>query len=608
VAGACGVFILPWFVPVHGAPVLSDSYTLGFDNTAATLALGVACLLLVWLAARAATPPADDPLWSMTRSGERRRLRVAAIVVGALSLGIAAALARITAGVAYGETAFFVDRMAQLAAGYRPFSEFSYGYALGGLYGPVWLWRLFRGHGVSPLDAYYVVYGVFLVCSWAMLYMLVGHLSLSDRRRALLFVCLGGVCVVNVTAGIQYTLVRYLTPAIVLLAVHLTSARAGRRVRPYATGLAALGGLLAVLVFSTPEMELATVVALAAYFVMLARTERRVAVLAALTLAVSLAPFALFSRGYFALVLSFAGGALNLPVLPGPPALVYVLAAFTVAMLLPATLRRSPAAERPLMVSLVVLAALPAFAAFGRADAGHVFFNGILLLMLAAAFLARHKEKLFTPFVVGVLVVFGAANYVGVTQWQGTVLLRAVASSGSLSTGQFHALSAIVAWPPGDVRPGGEAQDVMPKSTASLAQLDGYRLIAAPVGFGETDYDLAFALASQRRLALDPVCGLGFSPADLAKDLARLPKADCLLLPRLDVSQVEQADPGHTATSGWLPGSGKHSYGALTLFPLSFYERNPQPNLGGLFSAYVHAHCRLAGSWGDYAVYVPVGG
>ena len=68
-----------------------------------------------------------------------------------------------------------------------------------------------------------------------MLYVLVAYLNLGDRRRALLYFCLGGVCVVNITAGIQYTLVRYLMPPVVLLAVHLTvPARitAGARSRP----------------------------------------------------------------------------------------------------------------------------------------------------------------------------------------------------------------------------------------------------------------------------------------------------------------------------------------------------------------------------------------
>jgi hypothetical protein len=604
VAALFGVFVLPWFVPVRGAPMLSDSYMLGFANTAATLSLWVACLLLVWVAARTTAASVETPLWSVKVPGDKRRLRLVAIVLTVAALGIAAVLARITAGVAYGETAFFLDRMAQLAAGYRPLSDFSYGYALGGLYGPLWLWRLFRSHGLSPLEAYYVVYGLFDLCSWAMLYALVSRLALSDRRRALLFVCLGAVCVVNVTAGIQYTLVRYLTPPVALLALHLATTRAGRRVRPYAAGLTALGGLLAVLVFSTPEMELATLVALLVYFVALARTERQVAALAVLTLGVALVPLAMLSRGYFGLLFSFAGGAYNLPVLPGPPALVYVLAALIVAMFLPATLRGSPAAERPLTLSLVVLAALLAPAAFGRADSGHVLFNGLLMFLLAAAFLGRHRQRLFAPFVVVVLVVFATAAFVGITQLEGPALLRAVASSGSLSDGQFRALGSVVAWSPGKASPA-QARYVTPKSTTSLAALDGYRLVAAPLGFNGADYDLSFALAAQHRLALDPITGTGFSLADLSRDLALLPKADCLLLPLADVSQVRQADPANTPKAGWLPGRGEHSYGALTLFPLPFYERNPQPNLGGAFSAYIHGHYRLVGSWGNYAVYVP---
>ena len=79
-AGACGIFVVPWFVPVRGAPVLSDSYMLGFANTAATLALWAASLLLVLVAARSPdalagetlgrrsaggrSEPAGEPLWA----------------------------------------------------------------------------------------------------------------------------------------------------------------------------------------------------------------------------------------------------------------------------------------------------------------------------------------------------------------------------------------------------------------------------------------------------------------------------------------------------------------------------------------------------------------
>ena len=605
--GACAVFVLPWFVPVRGAPVLSDSYMVGFANSVAPLVLWATCCAIALIAARATNPvTVPAPLWNMDAVGERYRLRAVAAAVGVLSLGIAIVLARITAGVAYGETTFFVDRMAQLAAGYRPFTQFSYGYALGGLYGPVWLWRLLRGHGVSPLGAYDAVYAVFLVSSWAMLYVLVSRLRLGDRRRALLFVCLGGVCVVNVTAGVQYTLVRYLAAPAVLLAVHAAGTRAKGGVRPFAMALAALGGLVAVLVFSTPEMELAALAGIACYFVVFGLAERRVAGIAALAFTVGLLPLAALSRGYFALVLSFAGGGLNLPVLPGPPALVYLLAAFIVALLLPLSLRSSPAAERPLTLSLVVVCAALAPAAFGRADSGHIFFNGFLAFVLAAAFLARHRGRFFAPFVVLVLVVFSISGYIDITQLQGPVLLRAVATSGSLTDGQFHALQDVLSWPPGAASRGDQADYVGQKSAASLDRLDQYRRIAAPAGFEEADYDLAFTLAREGRLALDPVPGLGLSQADISKKLAGLSGADCLLLPATDELEIEQADPAKTPTAGWLSGPREHFYGALTLFPFPLYERNAQPNLGGMFSAYIHSHYRLVGSWGEYGVYTPL--
>ena len=275
--------------------------------------------------------------------GRHRRLRIVAVVIAALSLGLAFALAWLTSGVTYGEVTFFLDRMAQLVAGYRPFADFSYGYALGGLYGPVWLWRLLRGHGVrrcSPttpsMPSFCCAPGRCSTCS-----------SRSQPERpasgAALF-CLGGVCVVNITAGIQYTLVRYLMPPVVLLAVHLTVTRTNHRWRPFAAGLVALAG-------AAGRADLLDAGDGAGD----ARGRRRLlhrsrAQRAARRRAGGAHPgggpgtFRLLSQGYFSLVFSFAAGAFNLPVVPGPPALLYVLAMFIVAVLLPSpcAARRSP--------------------------------------------------------------------------------------------------------------------------------------------------------------------------------------------------------------------------------------------------------------------------
>ena len=166
-AGSVGVFLLPWMIPMSRTPVLSDSYMVGFANWVSVVALLLTALALTAVSSRlGATASFNGPLWRVgpLERGRRSLLVVAALTAASLLSG--AGLAWITRGTAYGETSFFIDRMAQLAAGYRPFLDFGYGYTLGGLYGPVWLWRLFRVDGLSPLGAYYIVYFLFALCSY----------------------------------------------------------------------------------------------------------------------------------------------------------------------------------------------------------------------------------------------------------------------------------------------------------------------------------------------------------------------------------------------------------------------------------------------------------
>jgi hypothetical protein len=403
-------------------------------------------------------------------------------------------------------------------------------------------------------------------------------------------------------------LVRYLAPLVALVALHgwFTSSRAGQTWRkPLVGALIALVCLVLTLLLASPEMAVALIAATIGYLIVLARAERRTALLAAAVYLGCLLPLALIGRGYFSLVASFASGAYNIPVLPGPPALLYVLAVITVAILLPAVLRGTAAGERPLTIGLVVFAATLVPAAFGRADVGHVFLNGLVVFVLAAAFLARLRPRLFIPFLVAVVAVFGVASYYSLTQLVRPMLLRATATSGSLTDAQFAALGRVLAWPPGSGPTADPRHYTWPKATAGVGLLDACRRIAAPAGFSPLDATTAFGLAASGRYALDPVAGLGFTASDLETKLTAIAQADCLLIPSSFVGFVDDAKPGETPSSGWASASRALHYGFLTLFPVTLYERNPQPNLTGLLAAYIKQNYRRVGSWGDYAVYAP---
>jgi hypothetical protein len=606
-AGAAGMFIVPWSIPVMGAPVVSDSYMVGFVNWVSAAALLLMAAALAWSSARLTTGSTGCQLWRDHQPYHRRWSIASVVALTGSSVLSAILLATITRGVAYGETAFFLDRMAQSAAGYRPFIDFGYGYTLGGLYGQVWLWRLLGPEGQSPLTAYYGVYLGFALVSFWMLYLLVTRLALSDRECALILVCLGGPSVLNATLGIQYLLVRYTVAPLVLVALHLwfTSDKHSGRRRAVTGALIALGGLALTLLLASPEMAIALFAGTVGYLAVLRRRERETALLAGVVYVGCLLPLAVFGNAYFALARSFASGAYNLPVLPGPPAVLYLLAVATLAILLPAVLRGSGPAGRPLTVGLTLLAAALVPAALGRADAGHILLNGLVVFVLAAAFLARLRPRLFVPFLAAVLVVFGGAQYLGVTRAVPPLLLSAVATSGSLSDSEFATLNHVLAWPWGTRLKHPQSTYALPKSTAPLSALGRYRSISAPLGLYPSDYPVVFRLAAEHRLAFDPVGGTGFTQGDLSRRTVALSHADCLLVPLPLVTVVEQSDPQDTPALVRGSTSSPPDYLAIEMFPIRLAPRNPQPNLAGELVVFVKQRFRRAGTWGNYAVYVP---
>jgi hypothetical protein len=601
VAGAALVFVLPWYVPTSYGLVLSDSAMLGFANWAAVLSLLATAVALGLVARRWAAAPLDGPLWLTESRPPRRRAVITTAVLAAVALSTTAVLAWATRGVPYGEASYFLDRAAQVAAGQRPLLDFGYSYSLAALYLPVWLSTLFRGWGLDPLSAYLIVYVCLIGLSYWMLYLIVSRLALSDSRRAWLLAGIGIPTVLNIMLGVQYLPVRYLAPAVALLAVHAWFLRRDRSVATGALGaLIAICGLALTVILGSSEMGIAVAFGTLAYFLALGRRDRLTAVAAAAVYLGCLAPIAVLGRGAFFLVGSFGTGAANVPVLPGPPALLYLLSVFIVAILLPRVLRGSSAAESPFTLSLVVLALVLVPAAFGRADAGHLYYNGLVLMILAAAFLARLVPRAFIPYLVAIVLVFFVSAYVAAGRSGPTQVLRAAASSTSLSDRQFGILRGVLGGAGSRTR----AEYAWPSSDGDIAALGTTGTIAMPFGLYAPDRLLPFTLARLGRLDADPVPGLGFTLDDLQAKLRSLADTSVLLVPLEFAPAVSAAQPGSTPKTVWvLPRGTARSYPDTALFPLGFYERYPQPNVSGLMLAYIKANYVRAGTWGPYAVY-----
>ena len=605
-AGSVAAFVLPWFVPATGPPVLSDSSMLGFTNWTAGLLLLLTAAALALCASLLPEPAFAEALWASGPERPRRWALIAAAALTVVALLVLAILAGSTRGVPYGEERYFLSLMSQVAAGRQPLADFPYSYSFAALYVPVWLWQALKGTGLTPAAAYLLVYAAAVVASYVMLYVFVSRLRLSDGARAAIIVCIGLPTTLTCMLGIQTLPARYLAPVLALLALHLWggSRRAGGPSSWWVLVALALAGAAFTAILASTEIVIALCVATTAYLLLLARSQRRPALTATGVYLGCLVVVAMAGQASFDLVGSFAGGAANFPVLPGPPAVLYFVAVLTVAILLPRALRTPDRADHPLTLSLAVLGAVFVPAALGRADAAHLLGNGLVLFILAAALLARIGRRIFVAYLLVFVVVFCAAQYAALTQLSRTQILRAAASSTTLSDAGFSRLEHLVTWPPTAAPTRDRASYVWPRAGGSTAELAGYSSVAAPFGLYPPDSTLPFTLAEQHRLAPDPFTGPGLTATDLAKKLSSLRSADGLLIPQEYAAAVEAAVPGQTPSEGWVLGPRQQrTFGALELFPLGFYERRAQPNLSGLLLAGIKKDFKAAGMWGPYAVY-----
>ena len=177
--------------------------------------------------------------------------------------------------------------------------------------------------------------------------------------------------------------------------------------------------------------------------------------------------------------------------LPGPPAVFYLVAVIIVAILSPPAFRATSAVDRPLTAAAIALGAALVPAALGRADFGHVFSNGLIVFMLAAAFLAKLRPRLFVLFLVGVAVVFCSAEYIYITQGLKGTFLQAIATSGQLSTGQFETLGRVLDWPPVPGPPERPTDFPVVKAATGADLPARYRHVSAPLGFNSADSSLS---------------------------------------------------------------------------------------------------------------------
>lgn len=313
----------------------------------------------------------------------QERGRISRLLVGVVALLWGGAvllfgIAIIRSGVRYEyDWGYFLNRISVHAEFGRELytqMEFAYGPLL--LYGPIAVRAILSPFHVSAAGAYLVTLTLETVIGLLLVAYVIDHTPMSRPWKAVIFLLVAaGMEVGNM--GLNYTFFRFAPPLAFLV-------MASQRKRPWIAALWIFAGQ-AVCLGLSPEIGFAFFVGSFAFALYSYSTQGRMWMLGVAAPIVSAAVFLLIvGQPYLRMVGMFAHGIDNFPVEPLPHILLLL---FAMVWLVPVSLatffrQQRPDASMLAALYLVSLALLPA--AFGRADPGHLFWNGLSVLLLSA--------------------------------------------------------------------------------------------------------------------------------------------------------------------------------------------------------------------------------
>jgi hypothetical protein len=388
-----GVFVLPLLLPPAYIQGVSASNLAGFNNKVAALAAACLGTLVFFLGLKwPRVIGLRDVPWAQVEGlhgneyGRLSRGVVSAVVLLWGSAIFLFGLQIIRLGIRYlNDWGYFIDR----AGMYEDFGrrlytqiEFSYGPLL--FYSPVIMRAALRPFHVSEAGSYLATLVVLSIVGLLLMVYVIDHLPMSRRWKTVIFLLFAiGMFIGNM--GINYTPIRFVTPLALLVMV-------SQRERAWAAALWIFAGQALCLGLS-PEIGFAFLVSSFAYALYLCFTRGRAWGLAVVASLLSTTAFLLVAGGpYLRMVGMISRGVYGFPVEPLPYILLFL---FAMVWLVPVRLAgffRQRRPEAPMLAAFYVvsLALLPA--AFGRADPGHVLWDGLAVFLLSAVAISSERE------------------------------------------------------------------------------------------------------------------------------------------------------------------------------------------------------------------------
>ena len=403
VASLAAIFYLPTLVPMH--PSASDSYLFGYNNRA-----GVALLLLLVSIGAIWTKGFNLEFFAAEASEPVPQRTLLISLLGVLCACLAMYMLAGRFG-GFGESSYEIDRVWLTAQGRTPYVDFEWPFGAALLYGPLLISRLFSA-GITT--AYYVFWMINCLLGVLLLWAVINLIDYPTKHKKAIFLLLYGawfLAIINM--GTHYALVRYTCPLLFILVVHKVFRHREIRPRLYAVLLALLFTIILLLI--SPETAIAFAFASTCLFLFAdpGGSGKTRAIFAWWLLAVAIVFGTALKLHVLDTVKASGGGADSFPVSSAPHFLLFFAALFICACYIfrRFTERRINDNTLGLLAYSVPMLA----AALGRADPGHVVFNGLGLILASLFYVSNYPiawKWYRTAFVVVMIVVPGVIGII----------------------------------------------------------------------------------------------------------------------------------------------------------------------------------------------------
>jgi hypothetical protein len=386
------VFVLPFLLPAPYFQGVSASNLAGFNNRVAALAAAgfgtlVFLLALQWpqLIGARGDGPGEEEESSRDEYARLPYLLVTIVVLlwGVATLSFGLQIIRSKMGYLH-DWGYFIHQISMHVDYGRSLYtqiEFSYGPLL--FYGPVAVRWILSPFHVSGTGAYLATLVLEITIGLLLMAYLINHLPMSKRWKEVIFSLFAvGMFVGNM--GLNHTFVRFASPMAFLM---MTS----QRKRPWSAALWILAGE-AICLGLSPDMGFAFFVGSFGFAMYRCITQGKAWLLAVAAPIVSALVFLwIAGPSYLHMLGMVSHGVYNFPIEPLPYVALFLFALVWLVPVGLATFFREQRPEAPLLAAfyLMSLALLPA--AFGRADPGHLFWNGLALFLLSLVAISSRR-------------------------------------------------------------------------------------------------------------------------------------------------------------------------------------------------------------------------